>query len=122
MENKLQEIRWYIQCHKMQCSVFVANFLEVQNQVRFQLKAIEIWKNIGETLRNHEDSRTDVNSLKSWIEMKQRLETCQAVDSASQRIITSEIKNWNDVILRIMTVIKLLSESSLAFRGASDKL
>ena len=88
----------------------------------FLVEGYRNWKNIGETLRNHEDSRTHVNSLKSWIEMKQRLETCQTVDSASQRIINSEIKYWNDVILRIMSVIKLLGESSLAFRGASDKL
>ena len=68
------------------------------------------------------DLKTYVNNLKSWIELKPRLETCQTVDSAAQRLIISEIKYWHQVILSIMSVIKLLGGSSPAFRGTTDEL
>lgn len=50
------------------------------------------------------------------------MKTCQTVDSATHTCINPEIKYWHDVILRIISVIKLLRESSLAFGGTSDKL
>lgn len=53
--------------------------------------------------------------------MKRRLEACETVDSAVQRLINSETKYWHKVILR-MSVIKLLVERSLAYRGTSHKL
>lgn len=44
-----------------------------------------------------------------------------AIDGAS-KLIKSEINRWSQVLLRIRSVIKMLAERSLAFRGESDRL
>ena len=40
----------------------------------------------------------------------------------NQRIFESEKKYWNAVLQRIVSVIQLLGQKNLAFRGSSDQL
>lgn len=44
------------------------------------------------------------------------------LDTESQRLINSEINHWQAVLLRIVSIIKMLGESCLAFQGKTDKL
>lgn len=80
------------------------------------------WKHLGDSLAHHENAKTHIDCLKSWLEMKQRLKIGETIDAVSQRLIDSEINHWSEVLLRIISVVKMLGESSLAFRGTSDKL
>ncbi|XP_015919050.2 zinc finger MYM-type protein 5-like [Parasteatoda tepidariorum] len=80
------------------------------------------WKHLGESLAHHENAKTHIDCLKSWLELKQRLKIGETIGAVSQRLIDSEINHWSEVLLRIISVVKILCESSLAFRGTSDKL
>lgn len=80
------------------------------------------WKHLGETLKEHEISKNHIQAQKSWLEMNQRLKCCKTIDAAAQRIINAETNHWNEVLLRIVAITKMLGKSCLAFQGTSDKL
>ena len=46
----------------------------------------------------------------------------RTIDAAAQRIINAERNHWNEVLLRIVAITKMLGKSCLAFQGTSDKL
>ncbi|KAG8191768.1 hypothetical protein JTE90_008830 [Oedothorax gibbosus] len=80
------------------------------------------WKHLGDSLAHHENAKTHIDYLKSSFELKQRLKIGETIDAVSQRRIDSEINHWSEVLLRIISVVKMPGKSSLAFRGTSDKL
>lgn len=80
------------------------------------------WKHVGDMLKSHETSRNHVEAVKSWVELLLRLKSCRTIDADSQRIIKSEIEHWNGVLLRIVSIIKMLAKNGLAFQGTSDNL
>lgn len=80
------------------------------------------WKHLGDTLKSHETSRSHLEAVRSWFELSRRLKSSHTIDAESQRIINSEINHWNEVLLRIVSVIKMLGRSNLAFQGTSDNL
>lgn len=51
-----------------------------------------------------------------------RLNTNKTIDDTNQKIIESEQEYWTYVLQRIISVIKIFVQQSLAFRGSSDKL
>lgn len=80
------------------------------------------WKHVGDVLKSHETSKNHLESNKSWFELSQRLKLSQTIDTEAQRLTNSEINHWNSVLMRIVSIIKMLGESCLAFQGKSDKL
>lgn len=80
------------------------------------------WKHLSDVLTAHETSKKHVEVKKSWYELARRLRASQTIDVESQRIINSEINHWNDVFMRIVSIIKMLGKSGLAFQGKTDKL
>lgn len=50
-----------------------------------------------------------------------RLENTKTIDAINQRILESESRHWNEVLQRIMSVVKCLGHQNLAFRGSSDQ-
>ncbi|XP_067118932.1 uncharacterized protein [Centruroides vittatus] len=54
--------------------------------------------------------------------MNLRLKCCKTIDAASQRIINAETNHWNELLLKIVAITKMLGKSGPAFQGISDKL
>ncbi|GFW05201.1 zinc finger MYM-type protein 1 [Trichonephila clavipes] len=84
------------------------------------IRGFKDWKHLAEILNQHETSKKHIQSQKSWIEL--RMQYSKTIDSHSQRLITAEINNWYEVLLRIVATIKMLAQNCLAFRCTSDKL
>ena len=77
---------------------------------------------ISSVLQSHETSNHHLVAQKSWVEFMHRLKSSLTLDTESQRLINSEINHWHAVLLRIVSIIKMLGESCLAFQGKTDKL
>lgn len=80
------------------------------------------WQHISSVLQSHETSNHHLVAQKSWVEFMHRLKSSLTLNTESQRLINSEINHWHAVLLRIVSIIKMLGESCLAFQGKTDKL
>lgn len=79
------------------------------------------WQHISSVLQFHETSNHQLVAQKSWIEFIHRLKSSHTQDAESQRLLSSEINHWHAVLIRIVSVIKTLGQSYLAFQGKTDK-
>ena len=61
-------------------------------------------------------------SMKAWKEAELRLKKNVTIDASHERAISKEKKYWKDVLKRIMSVVKTLATSNLAFRGGNEKI
>lgn len=58
-----------------------------------------------------------------WAKKASRcIRVSHTIDAESQRIIKSQRKHWNGILLRIASIIKMLTKHNLAFQGTSDNL
>ena len=60
--------------------------------------------------------------MKAWKEAELRLKKNVTIDVSHERAISKEKKYWKDVLKRIMSVVKTLATSNLAFRGGNEKI
>lgn len=80
------------------------------------------WKNIGDILKNHENSPIHKNALLNWKELEIRVKMGKTIDDVNQVIIRAETDHWKAVINRIISLIKIMAGQNLPLRGDSDKL
>ncbi|XP_073129363.1 uncharacterized protein [Henckelia pumila] len=80
------------------------------------------WKNIHARLSEHERSTDHINSLTNWMEAETRLRKKLTIDSSNKKFIEKEKIFWRDVLKRIISVVKTLAGSNLAFRESNEKL
>jgi hypothetical protein len=80
------------------------------------------WRHVSIILKKHETSNSHLRAHQTWIEFSSRLKAKKTIDDSNQRIFESEKKYWNAVLQRIVSVIQLLGQQNLAFRGSSDQL
>jgi len=80
------------------------------------------WRHVSTILKEHETSNSHLRAHQTWIEFSSRLKSKKTFDDSNQRILESEKKYWNAVLQRIVSVIQLLGQQNLAFRGSSDQL
>ena len=66
------------------------------------------WKYIGDVLKYHETSKSHMETKKSWSELKRRINSSETIDAQCQTFINYEINYWNEVLLRVVSVIKML--------------
>ncbi|XP_022880728.1 zinc finger MYM-type protein 5-like [Olea europaea var. sylvestris] len=92
--------------------------------IRTQLAhdGVNDWKNVGEKLKMHEASCDHINNMNKWIEMKLRFEKTKTIDKSVQEQINRDREHWRQVLLRIISVVKTLTENNLAFRGDNEKI
>lgn len=50
------------------------------------------------------------------------MKASKIIDQANQRLIESEKQYWNRILQRVVSVVQLLGQQSLTFRGSSDQL
>ncbi|KAF0707050.1 zinc finger MYM-type protein 5-like, partial [Aphis craccivora] len=80
------------------------------------------WKNIGDILKNHENSPFHKNALLNWKELEIRVKMGKTIDYVNQGIIKAETDHWKAVINRIISLIKIMAGQNLPLRSDSDKL
>lgn len=80
------------------------------------------WQHLSEHLNIHEKSKLHIENILKLLDLSNRFNKNQVIDSDMQNIINRETKYWQAVIERIFYVIQFLGEQNLAFRGSSNKL
>lgn len=80
------------------------------------------WIHLGARLKEHETSVDHVFNMTTWYELRNRLQTDQAIDKTAQRQLEKEKEHWRKVLFRIVAIIKFLAKHNLAFRGTNCKL
>ena len=80
------------------------------------------WRHCSDYLNKHENSLKHVNSIRSWCELKTRLEKNCTIDVEQQNIYNREKKRWRAIIERMIAVVQFLASQNLAFRGTSTEL
>ncbi|TXG73498.1 hypothetical protein EZV62_002077 [Acer yangbiense] len=61
-------------------------------------------------------------SMKAWKETELRLKKIVTIDVSHERVISKEKEYLKDVLKRIMSVVKTLAISNLAFCGGNEKI
>ncbi|XP_047146311.1 zinc finger MYM-type protein 1-like [Hydra vulgaris] len=75
------------------------------------------WKHAARDLARHETSETHIKSIETLLTRR------KAGEHISKRLteqFESEKKYWNDILLRILSVIKMLASRGLSFRGSNE--
>lgn len=80
------------------------------------------WQHLSEHLNIHEKSKLHIENVLKLLDLSNRLNKNEIIDSEIQNVINRETKYWQAVIERIFYVIQFLGEQNLAFRGSSNKL
>nr|XP_016850957.1 PREDICTED: zinc finger MYM-type protein 1-like [Anolis carolinensis] len=80
------------------------------------------WSNLGKLLTSHEKSRTHIKNRASWHELSQRLHLKKTIDAEHERLIYGESKHWQQVLKRLLCIVRFLGVQGLAFRGTKDVL
>ena len=74
--------------------------------------------NLLRTLENHEDSMEHKMAMLFWMV---RMSNKNTVDQQREEQMRKNIQYYYEVLIRVVAVIKFLSERSLAFRGHEEK-
>ena len=80
------------------------------------------WRNIGVKLKNHEITNEHITNMNIWIELETRLQLNKTIDQSIQEQINREKEYWQNVLVRIIAVVKNLGKNNLAFRGKNEKI
>uniref|UniRef100_A0A8C5Q8G0 TTF-type domain-containing protein n=1 Tax=Leptobrachium leishanense TaxID=445787 RepID=A0A8C5Q8G0_9ANUR len=80
------------------------------------------WKNMSQNLSIHEMSKSHLVAVRDWNELSRRLGSGQTIDAAYQRFLAAETQHWQNVIKRLLGIVKFLGRQCLAFRGSRDTL
>ncbi|KAK9062183.1 hypothetical protein SSX86_019369 [Deinandra increscens subsp. villosa] len=80
------------------------------------------WKHLGEILKQHENSSEHMINLRTWSELRLRLNTNQTIDKELQELIRKDTEHWKEVLVRIIAVVECLATYNMSFRGTNEKL
>uniref|UniRef100_H2ZZP6 Uncharacterized protein n=1 Tax=Latimeria chalumnae TaxID=7897 RepID=H2ZZP6_LATCH len=97
------------------CKIFLPEDLQ-------SLGGTQDWKNLSIVLNKHENSPAHLESFQKWKELETRLNTNTTIDDKNQRIIKAETQHWQNVLERLIALIRVLGTQNIALRGTSDKL
>uniref|UniRef100_A0A8C5MKC1 TTF-type domain-containing protein n=1 Tax=Leptobrachium leishanense TaxID=445787 RepID=A0A8C5MKC1_9ANUR len=80
------------------------------------------WKNIGAILSSHERNTDHYENYQAWRELELRLSKDKTIDVINQQKIRQEEQYWQQVLQRLIALVRVLAMQNLAFRGTNDKL
>ncbi|XP_050387189.1 uncharacterized protein LOC126803423 [Argentina anserina] len=83
---------------------------------------VDDWGHLGEKLKQHEETAEHYANLRAWAELRVRLRTNQTIDKELQEQIKKDTEHWQQVMIRIIAVVKCLAMHNLAFRGTNEKI
>uniref|UniRef100_A0A8C3S7H5 TTF-type domain-containing protein n=1 Tax=Chelydra serpentina TaxID=8475 RepID=A0A8C3S7H5_CHESE len=80
------------------------------------------WKNLASNLACHEKAANHQRSFHRWKELEMRLRLKATIDDQHQEKIASESLYWQNVLKRLIVILRMLATQNLALRGTSDQL
>ncbi|CAM5083697.1 unnamed protein product [Natator depressus] len=80
------------------------------------------WKNLARNLACQEKAANHQRAFHRWKELEMRLRLKATIDDQHQEKIASEFLYWQNVLKRLIAIVKLLATQNLALRGTSDQL
>ena len=78
--------------------------------------------NFGQRLKSHETSRDHLICMSKWIELQMRLKKNETIDKSVEEQINKEREHWQQILVRIIALVKSLAKNNLAFRGDNEKI
>ncbi|XP_008178729.1 zinc finger MYM-type protein 5-like [Acyrthosiphon pisum] len=93
------------------CKLFSSNF-----NSPFVSKGFDKWKK-PEKISEHENSIDHRNAFTKWL---LRLNSNHSINKVMEQIISTETKYWNDIVIRVISVIKFLTSRGLSLRGDNE--
>ncbi|XP_062005752.1 uncharacterized protein LOC133722916 [Rosa rugosa] len=97
-------------------------FKTARSRSQLASEGIRDWKHLGTTLNLHENSSEHLINLRTWVELRVRLNKNQTIDKELQELIKKDTEHWKEVMVRIVAVVKCLAKNNLAFRGTNEKI
>uniref|UniRef100_A0A8C5PM21 TTF-type domain-containing protein n=1 Tax=Leptobrachium leishanense TaxID=445787 RepID=A0A8C5PM21_9ANUR len=80
------------------------------------------WTHLSRNLANHEKTPAHKKAFCSWMELRQRLQLKTTIDAEHLKKIESNTNHWENVLKRLIAIVRVLATQNLALRGTSDKL
>lgn len=80
------------------------------------------WKNMSVILASHEKSSDHLASFQAWKELELRLKKNKTVDENNLCLIRQEEKYWQQILERLIALIRVLGAQNLALRGTKEQL
>ncbi|XP_029466633.1 ATP-binding cassette sub-family A member 1-like [Rhinatrema bivittatum] len=85
-------------------------------------KGSKDWKNISAILALHERSGEHLENFQNWKELEMRLKNMKTIDEENLRVIKQQEKYWQQILERLIALVRVLGMQNLAFRGTHDRL
>ena len=73
-------------------------------------------------LSSHEKSPEHLQNYQKWKELKQRLLKDSTIDAEILRKIKNEEKYWQQILKRLIALVRVLDKQNLSFRGTNETL
>lgn len=80
------------------------------------------WSHINQILKSHENSSLHMECFKSWKLLESCLKKNETINYSLDKVLKAEVTHWNNVLRRLLIIVKFLGTQSIAFRGTSDRL
>ncbi|CAH9093975.1 unnamed protein product [Cuscuta europaea] len=97
-------------------------FYKGSRRGQLALEGFNDWAHLSIRIREHEISAEHIKNMATWYELRWRLKHNQTIDKTTQELIKNETDHWNNVLLRIISIVKFLAKHNLAFRGSNGRL
>ncbi|XP_074315113.1 uncharacterized protein LOC141651293 [Silene latifolia] len=82
---------------------------------RLAMEGFDSLVHLSGRLKEHESSLQHIQNMTTWYDLRLRLRNNQTIDSINQSQIKKEKEHWNQVLLRIISIVKFLAKVNLAF-------
>ncbi|XP_065645817.1 uncharacterized protein LOC136076271 [Hydra vulgaris] len=80
------------------------------------------WKHIASDLKDHEKSVNHKECFIKCMDSTARMKKNETINECNLKKIKLEVEYWQNILKRIISVIKFLASHNLAFQGHTDKL
>ncbi|KAG6931394.1 zinc finger MYM-type containing 1, partial [Chelydra serpentina] len=80
------------------------------------------WKNMFAILSGHEKSIQHLMNVQTWKKLELRLKYKRTIDEEHLRFIKQEEKYWQQILKRLIALVRVLGMQNLAFWGTQEKL
>ncbi|CAG9814624.1 unnamed protein product [Phaedon cochleariae] len=114
---------WLCYSIKLNCIFcFACRLFSRDNSTQIVSTGFSDWRHCSHYLNKHENTLKHIHSIRSWCEIKTRMEKKFTIDAEQQNVYNREKKRWRAIIERMIVVVQFLASQNLAFKGSSTEL
>ena len=86
------------------------------------IQGISNWWKLNPKVKYQENSATHQEAFLKWKEIEMRLKAGTTVDSLGQNKLNNVLKQWVQILHRVVKMIRFLSKQNLPFRGRVETI